>query len=284
MTSSAPPLDIEHLRNWIDREETAVDRVSEELARKFQATLELPGEPPREGLVVPRFVHFCLTQALTPTSGLGEDGHPRRGGYLPPLPLPRRMWAGGELSFNGDLRVGDVVRRVSRIADVKAKEGRSGSLCFVTVKHELDVDGQVVVKERQDIVYRGSDSGGTKKETVAAAAGKHVRRVEPSPPFLFRYSAVTFNAHRIHYDHPYATKVEGYPGLVVHGPLQATLLFNFAAEIQGTPPSRFSFKSLSPLFDNADFFLHAERDDSGLKLWTARKDGPVAMEAEAKWA
>jgi 3-methylfumaryl-CoA hydratase len=277
-------VDEQHLRTWIGREESTSDFVSSELARKFAATFDQTGSfAPAD--IVPRLIHFCLAQSATPTATLGEDGHPARGGFLPPVPLPRRMWAGGSITFTGDLHVGDTVRRVSRIADVGLKAGRTGPLCFVTVEHAVDVGSRPVLMERQDLVYRSMEAapGGTVKAQPAAPSGTHRRSVDPSPPLLFRYSALTFNGHRIHYDRPYATKVEGYPGLVVHGPLQATLLMNFAAEIREKPPVRFTFRSQSPLFDGAPFALHADEAAAKLKLWTASEGGPVAMAAEAEW-
>ena len=278
-----PVAALDTFRGWIGREERAADLVGADLVRKFQATFDGPADLPQAGDVAPRLIHFCLAQPAAPTAQLGEDGHPRRGGFLPPVPLPRRMWAGGALTFHGDLRVGDAVVRTSRIADVTVKEGRSGVLCFVTVHHTITVDGVVKVDERQDIVYRGADGGAPAKTLPAAAPGEHRRAIDPSPPFLFRYSALTFNGHRIHYDRRYATGAEGYPGLVVHGPLQATLLMNFATDVRGTPPARFSFRSVSPLFDNDPVLLHARAHGDGLKLWTARPDGPEAMIADAAW-
>ncbi|MBX3550925.1 MAG: MaoC family dehydratase N-terminal domain-containing protein [Pseudolabrys sp.] len=275
--------DLDTFRGWIGREEHAADVVGVDLVRKFQATFDRPADPLQTGDVAPRLIHFCLAQPAAPTAQLGEDGHPQRGGFLPPVPLPRRMWAGGALTFHGDLRVGDAITRTSRIADVAVKEGRTGVLCFVTVNHTIAVDNEVRVEERQDIVYRGTEGGAPSKAPPAAASGEHRRAIDPSPPFLFRYSALTFNAHRIHYDRRYATGVEGYPGLVVHGPVQATLLMNFATDVRGTPPARFSFRSVSPLFDNDPVLLHARKDGDSLKLWTARPDGPEAMVADAAW-
>ncbi|MGO4125017.1 MaoC family dehydratase N-terminal domain-containing protein [Inquilinus sp. YAF38] len=277
-------IDIDRLRSWIGREEVAEDIVTADLVRKFRATLDFPGAPPQEGEAVPRLIHFCLAQPAAPTASLGPDGHPQRGDFLPPVPLPRRMWAGGSVTFHGELRVGDRVRRVSRIGDVVAKEGRSGLLCFVTVDHSIEMDGLSLLQERQDLVYRGLDGGAAKPAPAPAEPGHHRRRVDASPPLLFRYSALTFNGHRIHYDRRYVAEVEGYPGLVVHGPLQATLLLHFAAEIRGTPPARFDFRSLSPLFDDDPVILHAKESGDGLTLWTARENGPVAMTAEAGWA
>ncbi len=276
-------IDIDRLSGWIGREEIETDEIGATIAARYHATFGMAGTPPRPGEVVPRLIHWCLAVALTPTAELGPDGHPRRGGFLPPVDLPRRMWAGGEIAFHGDLRVGDTVRRVSQITGIEPKAGRSGPLCFVTVEHRFEVDGAVRLVERQDIVYRGGAAGGAERGLPAAPQGRDCRSVDPTPPLLFRYSALTFNTHRIHYDHPYVTGVEGYPGLVVHGPMQAALLLNFATELHGAPPGHFAFRSLSPLTDSARFNLHADAVDGGLKLWTAAEAGPVAMTAEARW-
>jgi len=277
-------VDIAHLRTWIGREDVGTDTLSEDLARKYHATFDFTGEAPKAGEVVPRLIHFCLAQPAAPTARLGPDGHPQRGGFLPPVPLPRRMWAGGGLTFHGDLRVGDSTRRVSRIEDVVLKEGRTGALCFVTVQHRVEANGQLVLEERQDIVYRELDAGpGAAKPAPTAEQGVHQRPMRAEAPLLFRYSALTFNGHRIHYDRRYVTEVEGYPGLIVHGPLQAALLCNYATELHGAPPKRFSFRGLSPLFDDDAFTLHATEAGEGLKVWTAKQNGPVCMTAEAAW-
>lgn len=279
-----PVIDIDHLKAWIDREDTGIEVLSEDLACKYHATFDMPGAAPAHGAAAPQLIHFCLAQPAVATCGLGPDGHPARGGFLPPVPLPRRMWAGGALTFHRDIKVGDAVRRVSRIADVSLKEGRTGPLCFVTVAHRIEADGVLAIEERQDIVYRGTDAGGNPaKAPPPADRGTHVKPIVAGAPLLFRYSALTFNAHRIHYDRTYATEVEGYPALVVHGPMQAALLCAYATELRGTPPKRFSFRGQSPLFDTDTFALHATPDGDGLKLWTAREDGPVAMTAEAFW-
>lgn len=280
--STDSSLDIDHLRQWIGREETVSDIVSADLARKFHATLALPGDAPRLGQRAPRILHFCLAQPAVIPAGLGRDGHPARGGFLPPVGLPRRMWAGGDLIFHDELTVGDVATRTSRIADVVMKAGRTGPLCFVTVEHRIAVGDRPILDERQDIVYRG-DEAGNAKTTDPAPQGAHTRAFDTSSTTLFRYSALTFNGHRIHYDRRYAIDVEGYGGLVVHGPLQATLLHNFAAELKGAPPRRFSFRGLSPLIDDDACLLHAEPSADGLTLWTARAGGPIAMRAEAAW-
>ncbi|MBB6122988.1 FAS1-like dehydratase domain-containing protein [Sphingobium subterraneum] len=277
-------LNLAELQGWIGAEETAQDVLTAALAERFHATLSLDGEVAKLGDVVPRLIHFCLCQPAAPMNALGEDGHPARGGFLPPVPLPRRMWAGSDITFHGDLRVGDAVQRLSRIADVIVKEGKSGTLCFVTVDHSFTVNGQLRIEDRQSIVYRALQSAPAAVSPTAAPVGETVSGVDPSPTLLFRYSALTFNGHRIHYDAPYATGVEGYPGLVVHGPLQATLLLHLAARVGRRPPDAFRFRSLSTLYDHEEMFLNAGTLQNGtLPLWTARAGGPVAMQAEASW-
>lgn len=279
-------LDLGHLRQWIGREDVGEEEASRGLVSRFNAMLNRPG-PVNDGDVAPQLIHFCIAPATAPTSLLGEDGHPARGGFLPPVPLPRRMWAGGKLEFLSPIRVGGKVSRRSTVRDVVVKEGRSGTLCFVTVDHRIECDGTLAINERQDIVYRDVDRAEPgqqpKKPATPAPEGQWSETIEPTTPLLFRYSALTFNGHRIHYDLPYTRDVEGYPGLVVHGPLQATLLIHFAEKLKGTAPSVFEFRSLSPLFDNAPFTINAREDEGGLALWTARPGGPVAMEARASW-
>jgi len=252
--------------------------------RKYLATFNIPGGEPRRGEPVPQLLHFCLAQPAVATSELGPDGHPMKGGFLPPVPLPRRMWAGGQIDFHKDLCVGDEITRRSRIADVTVKEGRTGLLCFVIVEHAIEVDGQARVEDRQDIVYRTPDAVGANKPGPVAESGRHQKTVDASPVLLFRYSALTFNGHRFHYDHPYATQVEGYVGLVVHGPLQAALLLGFATEIHGSAPARFEYRGVSPLTDGGPFFLHGQPENGRLQLWTAKENGPKCMTATAEWA
>jgi 3-methylfumaryl-CoA hydratase len=277
-------LDEAHLRGWIGREDHSEHEVSEDLARRFLATFDDLQTPCTAGAAAPHLLHFCLPQAIVATTALDRDGHPERGHFLPPVPLPRRMWAGGEVRFHDDLRIGERLRRVSKIADVVVKEGRSGTLCFVTVHHALTAGGRQILEDIQFIVYR-DEPGRSPTTTVptAASQGTDQRRVEPTTSLLFRYSALMFNAHRIHYDRDYAVGVEGYPGLVVQGPMMATLMFRLAAELRGRRPDVFTYRGETPLFDIAPFFVHARRDGSGMDLWTASEGGPVAMRSSAQW-
>ncbi len=277
-------LDANQLRGWIGREDVVADVVSADLVAKFNATFDVDAPFPKAGEAAPRFLHFCLAQPIQPTGALGGDGHPARGGFLPPVPLPRRMRAGGTALFQGDLRVGDPVERRALITDVTVKEGRSGRLCFVTVENRFLVAGDLRVTEIEDIVYRDEGAATPGKPPPAAAPGRWRQSRPVTPITLFRYSAITFNSHRIHYDRRYAREVEGYPGLVVHGPIQTTWLYRYASDLRETPPSRFRFRALSPVFDDDALTLNAEETETGgLRLWTAKEAGPVATLAEAEW-
>jgi 3-methylfumaryl-CoA hydratase len=274
--------DIAALRGWIGRTETSADMLTPRLLRAYAAMLD---RAPEED-VAPLAVHWCLAPPTAQAAALGPDGHPARGSFLPQVALPRRMWAGGELRFHDRLRAGDHVARTSRIADVTVKEGKTGSLCFVTVEHETASARGLAIRERQDLVYRDRDA----KPALAGVAPARRRVARPArwrremrvdPVLLFRYSALTFNGHRIHYDRDYAVREESYPGLVVHGPLQATWLLEYAAEILGRPPAIFSFRGVSPLFDFEHFALCARQVETELELWTD-VDGAPAMEARAR--
>ena len=276
-------LDIETLRGWIGRTDTASDEVTAQKAREMRVTLDQDAGTPQAGDAAILTAHWCLAQPTVPLRGVGPDGHPARGGFLPPVPLPRRMWAGGELHFRDAVRVGDAVTRTSRIADVVVKEGRTGTLCFVTVAHEISTPRGIALRERQDIVYRGVDApAGGQGKSEPPRAPTWQETVDAGPVMLFRYSAITFNSHRIHYDRTYCREEEGYPGLVVHGPLQATLLVEFAARLLGRPPEVFSFRSVRPIFDGAPLTLNAVEGVEGLELWTADAEGRAAMLAHAR--
>jgi 3-methylfumaryl-CoA hydratase len=281
-------LNLDHLRQWIGRTEEASDIVTAQLVKGLRATLFLDIGEPKTGDAAPFTVHWCLAQPVYPASMLGPDGHPTRGGFLPPVPLPRRMWAGGEIEFIEPLRVGDDAKRSSRIADVTVKTGSTGTLCFVSVNHEISTAHGVAIRERQDIVYREMPTGGQNAAPAKAAAppppGKHRESHVSDPVLLFRYSALTFNGHRIHYDRDYVTKVEGYPGLVFHGPMQAALLVEFAAKLHGgTAPKKFSYRGVQPLFEGTEFSVNANETANGLEMWMANADGTPTMKGTASW-
>jgi len=277
-------LDIDHLRQWIGRSTEASDIVTAQLTKGLRATLFQEIGEPVTGEVAPYTVHWCLAQPVFPHDQLGPDGHPTRGGFLPPVPLPRRMWAGGELEFIDPLRVGDLATRVSRITDVTLKTGSTGQLCFVSVEHHVSSPRGPAIRERQDIVYR--EIGGVQPAAPAKApapSAQHRETHVSDPVLLFRYSALTFNGHRIHYDRDYVTRVEGYPGLIFHGPLQAALLVEFAARLKGGAPKTFSYRGVQPLFEGSEFSVNANAIDAGLALWTANAEAQPTMKGTATW-
>lgn len=279
-------IELEGLKQAIGNEASSSDVLSPQLLKSFSATLDADPHEPKLGETAPFGIHWCLNNPAVAMHELDTDGHPKRGDFLPHVPLPRRMWAGGKLKFLSDLRVGDTVTRHSRIHDVTSKDGRSGPLVFITVRHEISTARGVAIQETQDIVYRDAPKPGVDPSPLPTSSpsvpAKWSRMVAVSPMLLFRYSALTFNAHRIHYDRDYATKVEGYPGLVVHGPLQATLLLRFASELS-KPPTSFEFRSIGPIFDGAPLTLNADGGEGSAGLWVSDANGRKAMKAVVQW-
>ena len=267
----------EPFAEWIGRTSEHVDEVTPRLVESFRAIFGdwLAPVPADEA---PLCLHWCLSPAIAAMDALGRDGHPAKNRDLPPVPLPRRMWAGGRIETLAPLRIGDTVRRVSTVADVTRKQGRSGELWFVAVDHDYHSPRGLAVRERHDIVYR-ADGTSAVAGPAPEQAPDVTRRLETSPVLLFRYSAITFNGHRIHYDPAYAKDVEGYDGLVVHGPLQATLLFNLAASRTGTVPRNFSYRGVSPAIAGNPIDVCAAEDGS---LWTADVAGRMHMKAQVE--
>jgi 3-methylfumaryl-CoA hydratase len=278
---------LEHLRSWIGRSEQRTDTISAAPLAALAATLDRDDPPPVSGTAVPPLWHWLYFLPIARRSELGDDGHPRRGGFLPPVELPRRMWAGGRLTFARPLRVGEVATRTSRIDDVTAKDARSGPLVFVTVRHQLSTPEGHAIDEEHDIVYRGLPAPGSAPTPSRAPTDEtFARTIVPDDVLLFRYSALTFNGHRIHYDRRYVTEVEGYPGLVVHGPLIATLLLDLLRrERADATVVRFDFKAVSPLFDLHPFAVCGRADGERLfALWARNHEGALAMQATAEVA
>jgi len=277
-------VDAQQLSAWKGRSEVTHDAVVAAPPRLLRATLDLP--PDDAAAELPPLWHWLYFLPSARQSELGPDGHVRRGGFLPPVPLPRRMWAGGQLEFFSPLRMGDEIRRTSTIDDVKVKSGRTGELCFVRVRHEVSSPRGLALREFQDIVYRGDPILGAPEPSHEPAPHSVLaRRVVPDDVLLFRYSALTFNGHRIHYDRRYATQVEGYPGLVVHGPLLATLLAGLAGrQFVGRVPSGFSFRALKPVFDLHPFEVcgRPEGPDAA-ELWIRDLAGHKAMAARMEF-
>ncbi|WP_284075755.1 FAS1-like dehydratase domain-containing protein [Herbaspirillum aquaticum] len=282
---SHPDLDLTLLRQWLDKTETRHDQISPALTAALAATLDGPRQP-LAGDALPPLWHWIYFWSVCRQSEVGADGHPQRGGFLPPVPLPRRMWAGGRLRFAAPLPIGAAAEKVSRIASVDVKQGRTGALAFVTVQHTVRHQGQLCLTEEHDIVYRDLPQPGAPVVLPKSAPGdaRWSRRVEPDPVLLFRYSALTFNGHRIHYDRSYVTGVEGYPGLIVHGPLIATLLADLVArEMPQAVMREFNFRSVGTLFDTEPFTLCGKpaADGKSVALWAQNERGELAMQADA---
>ena len=274
-----------NLRQWIGRTESRRDLISGWPVKALAATLDRQDPEPAEGSPVPDGWHWLYFLDAKPASELGSDGHPARGGFLPPVPLPRRMWAGGRIDFVRPLRIGEAAQRDSEILKVEEKSGASGKLVFVTVRHTVTGSGEIAIVEEQDIVYRDAAKPGDAPPPgkTAPCAPEWSRCMKPDPVLLFRYSALTFNGHRIHYDKDYATAEEHYQGLVVHGPLQTTLLLDLCRRHAGRPTKRLEYRAMSPLFDGRPFTVSGQIDPVNAKaeLWTANVDGHYAMRATA---
>lgn len=280
-------MDIDHLRSWIGRNEERVDVAAAAPLGAMAATLDHEVTAFDAGGEVPPLWHWCYFLPVPRLSDLGPDGHPKKGGLLPPIPLPRRMWAGSNLRFLRPLVVGERISRRSVIEDVTLKEGRTGRLAFVKVRHEVCGESGLAIVEQQDIVYRNpsTPADAAPAPSPAPTGAQWMRTITPSTALLFRYSALTFNSHRIHYDRAYAQQDEGYGGLVVHGPMIATLLVDLVR--QNLPHARiveFSFRAVRPLLDTSDFMVCGTQKDATVELWAQGSDGSLATTAAARVA
>jgi 3-methylfumaryl-CoA hydratase len=279
--------------DFVGKTETHTDTVWPLLIRGLAATLDISPEAFAPNGVLPPLGHWMLFQEWVPASGLGPDGHPRRGGFLPPVhDLPRRMWAGGRVRFAADLHAGDPVTKVSEILKVDEKTGGSGRLVFVTVRHRISGPAGLAIEEEHDIVYRGTEGVAVKAAEPAPPPpdGHFGHTEQPSPVLLFRYSALTANGHRIHYDLDYVTREEGYPGLIVHGPLQATWLADLVRRHRpGAKLQKFSFRGRRPAFHQNSLRVigwegPSLASGSRLMLETRDHEGAICMSAEAELA
>jgi 3-methylfumaryl-CoA hydratase len=271
---------------WIGRSESQHDSLHPAPVRALHATLDHALATVAPGSVLPPLWHWLYFLPVARQSEIGPDGHPRRGAFLPPVALPRRMWAGSQFEFHAPLRIGDAVSRRSTIESVDSKHGRSGQLVFVKVRHELRRDGEpaAALTEHHDIVYREARRPDEVSPPPLAAPSTAAwrRTLVPDEVLLFRYSALTFNGHRIHYDRSYATGVEGYPGLVVHGPLIATLLLDLLhREMPQAGLAGYRFKALRPSFDGQTLHLNGQPDGQAVRLWACDDAGRLAMDATA---
>ena len=285
MSAAPSAASLERCREWIGRTEERSDVACAAPLASLWAMLDRDDPPPAEGDAAPPLAHWLYFLPNYRQSDAGEDGHVARGGLIPSMPLPRRMWAGSRLEFPRPLVVGSRITRRSRIQDVQVKSGKSGLLVFVLVRHEVSDERGVVITDEHDIVFRAPGvlaAGGVEAPATAA----WTREIRPDPLLLFRYSAITFNGHRIHYDHPYVTQVEGYPGLVVHGPLIATLLVDLVSRnVPGARLTHYAFRALAPLHDTAPFATCGEPgpEPKSARLWTRDARGHKTFEATARW-
>lgn len=279
------PSSYDHTRSWIGRTQTESELVCPRFARQLAATLDHP-HAPQTGEALPALWHWALFPTIAAQSHIGADGHPQHAGFLPPIPLPKRMWTGSRVRFGRPVVIGRVVTRTSQIIDVASKVGRSGKLAFVRIRHELEDHDGPLISEEQDIIYReaAAEAFAPATSPPAPIEADWSRTIMPDPVLLFRYSAATFNGHRIHYDRTYATGQEGYPALVVNGPLTAALLLDLVTRnAPGEDIASFSFRALNPLFDNAPFQVcgHREPDSSEVRLWALNESGVVCVDARA---
>jgi 3-methylfumaryl-CoA hydratase len=280
--------DLEKLKDWIGNRETDVDHITIPAVHRLAATLDRDDPVPRIGDELPVGWHSIFFPRVVRHSLIGPDGHPQRGDFLPPVPLPRRMFAGKRIRFQAPLRVGDEVRRVSTIKEVSIKQGRTGQMVFVTVQTDISSPRGLAIAEEQDIVYRGEPEAGAAPTPPQAAPGKAVwsKTVTPDEVMLFRYSALTFNGHRIHYDHPYVTGIEKYPALVMNGGLTTLLVFELARAHAATPVTFLSSRNVRPLFVNRPITLCGEPSPDGrvARLWAQDDTGALALNATAELA
>jgi 3-methylfumaryl-CoA hydratase len=278
---------LEELRKWIGRKETDVDYVTIPSVQRLAATLDRDDPPPKVGDDLPIGWHSILFPRVVRQSQIGPDGHPQRGDFLPPVPLPRRMFAGRRITFHEPLRVGDEVRRLSTIKEVMPKAGRTGQMVFVTVQTDITGPRGLAVSEEQDTVYREEPDQSAPLPAPQPAPGRAVwsKVVTPDPVMLFRYSALTFNGHRIHYDQPYVTKVEGYPDLVMNGGLTTLLVFELARTHAATPLRQIASRNVWPMFADRPFTVCGEPagDGKSAKLWVVDDTGALSLSATAEF-
>jgi len=278
-------MSLDRLKDWIGKTQTSEDLAAPFPARALIATLDENDPDPKTGDALPPLWHWLYFLEVARQSKLGPDGHAERGDFLPPVPLPRRMWAGSRFSFEGEpIRIGDTIKRSSTIKSVEPKSGSTGAMVFVTVQHTISGPRGLSLIEDHDIVYREAPKPGeaARAPKPAPTDATWSRTIEATPPLLFRFSALTFNGHRIHYDQPYVTGTEGYPGLIVHGPLMGLVQIELARRSNPAKiPARFEFRALSPVFAGAPFSVSARHETDGtVSTWIANSTGGLAQQGK----
>lgn len=277
---------MENFNSWIGKKEISSDFVNSRPIEMMQALLN---EEDKNLSVLPHLYHWFYFLPTVDGQELADDGHPKKGNFLPPIPFPKRMWAGGRLHFLRPIHINQHIRRESEILKVELKHGKSGDMYFVTVKHSIYAEDKLAIVEEHDIVYREASNQVQTQASAEISTVKsddsrnytYKRKFPIDTVSLFRYSAITFNGHRIHYDRPYATQIEGYPGLIVHGPLLATLLIHtFKKENPTKDISSFEFRAVNPVFDFNDFYICGDIQQEKGELWIEKENGLVAMKAK----
>jgi 3-methylfumaryl-CoA hydratase len=280
---NAEKVDIDYLRTWVGREQRVTDSLPLFPARALAAALDHE-HLPENGDALPPTWHWLYFLDTPTAAGTGSDGHPHKGGFLPPVPLPRRMWAAGALNIAQALRLGVSAEKVSTVRSVELKDGKSGTLVFVNLEHRLYQQGQLCISEEQNLVYRAMPDGPALLPAgeLAPQNTDWSRTLQPDPVLLFRFSALTYNGHRIHYDRDYAMQKEFYPGLVVHGPLLATLLVDLVLrEKPDATINQFRFRAVRPTFDMNVLHLRGQRDGNTIQLCSADHENYLGMTATA---
>jgi len=275
-----------NLQDWLGKTEEIQDRIYATPAKALALTLDYKDFEAIEGNALPEIWYWLYFLPIVPMSEVGQDGHPKRGGFLPPITLERRMWASGSLTFHHDLVIGEEIRKTSEIVKISEKEGKAGKLVFVTVKHLIQSAGRIAVQEEQNIVYLHMPKSFVEPKPNPIPDDLDWNEVYPvDPVLLFRFSALTFNGHRIHYDWKYATEVEKYPGLVVQGPLQALLLLESAKNHNpGRKPANFDFRAIRPIFAFDELHICGKSNPDGSQdIYTANADGNIGMQATITW-
>lgn len=278
-------MNIDELKPWLDKQETYPDHITTMPVDALNALLDREVRPATAGDPLPPLWHWMYFLPIVRQSQVGPDGHPLRGGFLPPVKLPRRMIVGGRLDYTDSVRVGDPVTRHARIQSIEHKRGRTGDLVFVTVRNEFTTPRGVAFVEEQDIVYRDfPPPGADPNPNAQPAPASHLwnQTFTPDPVIMFKFSALTFNGHRIHYDYPYVTQIEGYPGLVFHAPLIAILLADLVRQhLPKRRIQRLIYRAVSPTFDTAPFYLCGmPEDNKHVSLWSKSVEGRLTMKVD----
>ena len=280
-------VNLNELKSWIGNEETTFDEVTKSLETRFRATLDIDPGNPKNGEIASSGLHWALGPAVVKSSLLGKDSHPKKGDFLPPVPLPRRMWAGCRTHFFHSLKIGDQVKKISKVVDINLKNGKSDTPSSRGLGDVYKRQEKLMIEEEHDLVYR--DIQNTKnnviiKKDLPFKKSDYEEKIFTHPTMLFRYSAITFNGHRIHYDYPYSTEEEGYKDLVFHGPLQATLMLRAAEKYKKAKAHFFSHRGVAPVYANDNLFINIENNENGnLNCFTSTKDAGMTMKGEAKF-